>query len=224
MINNNNNLTFGWGGRTHKALVKKAIGSIEEPLHSLIQPKTIKKNINWPDDFENQFIPGGKFKTAHYYDPKKPVKSLDAWDMFQDHAKKAFVAIKEKKDKKFNKEIARAIHYIQDMSVPVHTRTNNILITHGSYEVFADTESKAILDKTTPVISGGLNHSFVKVAKNNLLKDAKKSRALYKKVASKKTEDWHQVAKETLPDALNSTTEFLISLNKYLKKVLPESD
>lgn len=217
---NNSNLNFGHGGATHRRLFKRAVKCIDEPLSPIFDLKVMKKNLSWPDDFENQFIPSGKFKTAHYYDPEKPVKSLDAWDMIGRHMGKAFKAIKEEKFKKFNKEVARALHYVQDMSVPVHTKTNDILLTHGLYEVFVDKEPqmKNLIKTITPTPRQHKKTFFMDIIKENLLFDANKSRKLYYKVASKKTEDWTQVAKETLPDGLSSTFEFLTHLNRHVKK------
>lgn len=223
MININksdSSLGFGHGGATHKKIFKKAIGFIDDPLHPIFNLKTIKKNLNWPDDYENQFIPGGKFKTAHYYDPEKPVKTLDAWDMVVKHTEKAFKALDDNNFKKFNKRIARSLHYVQDMSVPVHTKTNNILVTHGLYEVFVDKEvkNKGLLKNMVPVEREHKTNSFMGIVKENFLHDASKSRKFYDKVASQDKKEWKQAAQETLPDALSSTFEFLTLVNNHLKK------
>lgn len=153
--NNNVGLTFGWTQSTHRKLVKFAVGNVRREI-SESNIETLKKFVVMPDLDET-----GIFSNKHFYFPKRhnldAVSFLDydgkhnAKAAFGQHIEESILAMENKDKQTAFESFGRALHFLQDMCMPLHTDRRNILgkaknsKRHIGYEVKAMDIEKTIL-------------------------------------------------------------------------------
>ena len=123
------NLNFGWNLKTHAFITGKALENVN--VLSCNEKKYIAKHSKDPDLVFKEII--NIFSEKHLFDIQKEGKdgsalnNDNALSNFIKHTLKAFNASAIGDRKNFLISIARAVHYLQDGSTPVHTKYGNFL-------------------------------------------------------------------------------------------------
>lgn len=116
-INHNFNISFGWAGKTHKALTQAAVNKVNKTFrcfgeNAVFNTKLLTEASILPD--RDLYIAG-----SHSADIDNP-RVGDAFSKFKEIDKKIRHLIKNNDSEFLNENIGRALHYLQDMQNPLH--------------------------------------------------------------------------------------------------------
>lgn len=224
---------YSFGGTTHQRITEEVYqqSGTDLPWEELIKGST------YPDDVEND---GGTY-AGHFYNAEGNNTSPNALERMYIHFRKAVDEYKKKNKKKAAFELGQAMHYMEDMTCPVHTwgYAFNIipshLFIHAMYEDVLDKLPSYEFPRYIPE-KGRLNQTDLKrnaVFRNQQVNQGSTSTLLKKRVKNESFKD--ALMRSFDPDALGDTTTGSAILDLILsfsmdktgalaKKVIPEID
>ncbi len=210
----NNSMNFGWNKTTHLEMTMLALKDCN------IDNKTkrqIARYTQMPDFAKSEL---GYHSNTHFYFPNSKKKSfgqnsnqLNAYNQFKEHL---VSSIMSKDNTKFLRHAGFAIHYLQDMTVPLHTEKGGLLQkilkfnTHKKFEY----KSKYSALANSEMLSK--NYKYEKIDFTTLLdlfKDtAKFSQNPNFKITNFNKKKWYSIQQECFNRGVNTTREFFEKL------------
>ena len=119
--------SFGWNYKTHIEITEMALQN-DNSLDK-VEKRMLGRFSQMPDFCKEEL---GDLNSSHFFFPYGKKKSFtlkkdsenNAFDKFKYHVNNA---LKESNREKFLREIGYAVHYLQDVSTPLHTEQGGIL-------------------------------------------------------------------------------------------------
>ena len=206
---------FGWFYGTHKRVTRFALRNLTE-----LKPfKDALEEFAQRPDFDEK----GTFNNWHFFSPIQRKSFLDfnnkenALAKYKDHVQKMLVAVDEKKQDLYIEHAGRALHYLQDMTQPQHTKKGFIfnkffyLRTHLAFEGFVKKNQEDCFSEYTERMFK--NKSYEDLFMENVELSSKSELPKMKNRYA-----WERLGRNGINQAIYSTREFLIKLNRLLEK------
>ena len=225
-FSSNNN--FGWNIKTHKKITEYAIKNSDINLKNHHE-KILINASKQPDIDETQLHSSSHFCFA-IPENLKPKRSLSFMDFsgrnnalakFTKHINKAQKALSKDKKHKSLDELGRALHFLQDMCVPLHTEKGSIISKfrdskmHLDYEIgFVNPQIDKLL-RPQNIEPTDKKHDFKNFALH-LFKENFDFSSQFK-ISNKNKADWGQIAQVTMDKAVSSTQELLTAFRELNK-------
>ena len=210
-----NNLTenqnFRWNKTTHLEMTMLALKDSE--LDNITK-RQIARYVQMPDFIKTEL---GFYNNSHFYFPNSKKKSFgvnsgkyNAYSQFIEHLSHSISA---KEDGEFYKFLGFALHYLQEMSNPLHTEPSNIVSkmlkykTHKKFEC----DSKVGATSNLDVLKDNYKHEDVTYGSLlDLFKDtAEFSQNPKYKVRCTNVDKWLDIQKECFNRGVNSSKVFI---------------
>jgi hypothetical protein len=214
------NTNFGWGIKTHKKITKLALENSNLKLKEHHKKMLIRASKQ-PDIEEISFFGSDHFCFAIPKD-MKPVRFLSFLDFsgnhnalakFIKHLEKSQKALLSDKKHKALEEIGRAIHFLQDMCVPLHTEKGAFMPKLRDSRMHVDYEENFVGTRLGKLISPQKvsetdNSQDFKTFALSLFKENFDFSSKYK-ISKKNKNAWEPIAQETMNQAVGSTQKLL---------------
>ena len=227
----NNN--FGWSTKTHKKITAYAIKNSKLELKSHHE-KILIDFSRQPDIDEINFFGSGHFcfsipenmKTTRFLSFMDFSGKHNALAKFTKHIDKAQKALLKDKKHKSLVEIGRAVHFLQDMCVPLHTEKGAILPKlrdsrmHVDYEDnFVESRLEKFLVPQATLETDSV-HDFRTFALDLFKKNFDFSSKF--KISKKNKNSWESIAQDTMNQAVGSTQKLLNAFNNLFVLEIPD--
>lgn len=230
MITGPSSTSFGWNIKTHKKITEYAIKNSDLNLKNHHE-KILINASKQPDIDETQLHSSSHFCFSIPKDlqPKRFLSFMDfsgknnALAKFTKHINKAQkAALKDKKHKALD-ELGRAVHFLQDMCVPLHTEKGSFLTKfldskmHLEYEIgFVDSRTDKLL-RPQPVKERDKNQDFKSYALNLFKENFNLSSEF--RIHKNNKSSWGIIAQITMDKAVSSTQQLFKAFDEeFLSK------
>lgn len=217
-VSSDNN--FGWNIKTHKKITKYAIQNSDLKLKSHHEHILIEASKQ-PDIDETQLHSSSHFCFAIPKDfkPKRFLSFIDfsgknnALAKFIKHIDKAQKAMSKDKTHKSLDELGRALHFLQDICVPLHSEKGSFIKKfidskmHLEYEIgFVNANTDKFL-RPQVIVDFDKKEDF-KTFALNLFKENFDFSSKFK-ISNKNKESWSEIAQVTMDKAVSSTQKLI---------------
>lgn len=222
-----NNINFGWHCDTHKNITQAALKDF--PQFQQYQD-VFELEVQKPDLDDIGFLANKHF----YYAPedgKSPMSFFDnkeqtnnAKSAYKTHVKVLDKAIENKDTLAIISQAARAMHFLQDMAQPQHTKKGSLLTKAIELKIHNDYE-QAVLNKQDIH-----KEEYFKTAYNtneqnqpgprkfiDIFEDTASDSQLGAQITRKNEKNWSSIAQYQYNNAVNASREFLMSLSDMLE-------
>jgi len=211
--NNNSNLSFGWTCKTHRKIAEFAL----EDFPKLLPAKKMFQDFVQRPDFDEL----GTLGNWHFYSryTKRSFVDFDgksnALARYREHVKILTKAAEEKNNPLFFEHAGRALHFLQDMTQPHHTKRgvlfNKILELriHIRFEDFVKTRQYDYIEQHVP--KEPVNSSFDDIFFSNI-KSSLKSKVPIRQNTSK----WDYIGQHGFDKAVDSTRDFMAKISEMI--------
>ncbi len=219
-IRSHNNITFGWHFKHHTLLTRTAIKNMRKYI-SAENKVILEKAVQKPD-----FDEIGRFANKHFYfGPAEKGAKLSFLDFndkfnakycFNEHLKKASELIKENKVTEAFEQFGRALHFLQDMSVPLHTEKAPFIQKvieakmHLSFEQLAQNSQRKMSKQKIKMSESNTSGDFFEIAKNLFTDSVEHSRSM-PKISNDRKKDWAVIARQCCERAAENTSKLIDS-------------
>lgn len=207
-------INFGWSKTTHLEMTMLAL---KDTKISDVTKRQLARYSQMPDFAKSE---RGYRNNTHFYFPGSKKKSFgkksdkyNALSQFKEHLTAALFS---KEDENFLKHTGYALHYLQDVSVPLHTEKGGIFHKFMKYRVHKDFEKDSKYGAQTNLRVLMENYKFQELNFTTLL-DLFKDTALYSqkpeyKVKMSNKKKWYSIQQECFDMGVNTTREFVEKL------------
>lgn len=221
-ITNKDKTTFGWTCNTHRKITVK----IASQINGIKKYKYVLGDFVQKPDFDEL----GPMGNRHFYFGHIPKSYLDytghnnALSYYKKHVKQMLEASKNKDKNTLIENAGRALHFLQDMSMPLHTKRTSFIkkvwdfANHITFENFVEFRRRdyfnhkkrfnKCLDNYEPQ-----EENFIKLFINSF--------SLTKKITPPTQKNssmlWEDIGRTSFKQTMDSTREFLL-LFANLKK------
>ena len=212
----NNQPNFGWNRTTHLAITELALKNINGL--SEVEKRQIARYSQMPD-YDKKEI--GYLKNSHFYFPLSKNQSYgksanrynNAKAMFNEHLQQAAMS-KTRED--FFKHTGYAMHYLQEVALPMHTKSGGIISKVFDYKTHRDFEkgkkhgakvhTSKLMEKykETPLFFSSLQDLFQGTAMFS------RSKNLQVNQFNKKS--WETIQQKCFNRAVDASSEFFATL------------
>lgn len=207
-----NNINFGWSKTTHLEMTMLAL---KDSKIDNVTKRRIARYSQMPDFVKTEL---GYHNNTHFYFPNSEKKSFgknsgefNAYNQFKEHLTTALFS---NNDEHFLKHAGFALHYLQDMSVPLHTEKGGILQKILKYNLHKEYECESKYGVQTNLKKIIENYKYQKLNFTTLLdlfKDTAEFSSRFKITSSNKKK-WYSIQQECFDMGVNTTREFLEKL------------
>ena len=220
-MNVKNIMCFGWSKQTHSLITKKALDSnnhLNAEEKELLASFTVQ-----PDDIKTE---KGYHNNTHFYFPYGKTKSFgkepeenNALKKFIEHYRQAF---KTEGRKDFLKEVAYALHFLQDAGTPVHTEESNFLKKIRDFYLhknFERGEKYGAASRHNQLLAGYQPQKIDFLKLDNLFIDTAKFSAQAKyRVSRFNKSKWANIQQECFNYGVSASKEFIDFMMNFLPK------
>lgn len=212
-----NQTTFKWNSVTHIGMTLKAVSN------STIEPherKVLAKFVLMPDFLASE---QGYHNNTHFFFPYGKTKSFgrggdaenNALERYKEHLQMALTVYDKPK---FLKHAGFAIHYLQDVSMPMHTEPGGLLQKIMKYKIHKDFEigkkygaTPALKDLLAGYAPENIEYSSLI---DLFVRTAEFSQRPEFKIKSSNKSDWFNIQQQCFNRGVDATREFF---NKLLR-------
>lgn len=219
---NNSSINFGWNKTTHLEMTMLALRDLKI---SNIKKRQFARYSQMPDFARSEL--GYRYNT-HFYFPNSNKKSFgsdveknNAYFQYKEHL---MTALQSDDSDVFMKHAGYALHYLQDVTVPLHTEKGGIfhkILKFGVHYSFERKTKYGTLSNMEKLIK---NHKFQKINFTTLLdlfKDtAEFSQAPHLKISMFNKKKWYSIQQECFDMGVNTTREFFEKLLSVKNNVI----
>lgn len=209
----NNTLNFGWFYGTHKRVTRFALKKIP----NLKQHQDQLEQFAQRPDFDEK----GLFNNWHFYSPAQEKSFFDfdkkenAFAKYMGHVKTMLEGVKTNNISSYIEHAGRALHYLQDMTQPLHTQKGFVfnkilgLKLHMDFERFVKKNQEDCFGKyiDTPFP----DKSFEDIFMDNVSFSIKSQLP-----TSKNRYAWEYIGRDGINQAIRSTKNFLEKLSNLI--------
>ena len=218
-----NSINFGWNKTTH--LQMTMLGLKDCSRLDNITKRQIARYTQMPDFAKSEL---GYHNNTHFYFPNSRKKSfgpnsdqLNAYNQFKEHLVSSIMA---KDDTKFLRHAGFALHYLQDMTVPLHTEKGNFLQKIIKYNTHKNFEYKSKYSALANSEKLGRNYKNERIHFTTLLDLFKDTAAFSQKPEFKITnfnkKKWYSIQQECFNRGVNTKREFFEKLLSIRQNIL----
>ncbi len=214
-------INFGWSKTTHLEITMLALRdySIDN-----IKKRQLARYSQMPD-FDRTEI--GYLNNMHFYFPNSLKKSFgrnsdkfNAYDQFKEHLTAALQCCD---NDGFLKHAGYALHYLQDVSVPLHTEKGGILHKVMKYNLHKEFERNSKYGVQSNLKKLKNNYQYSRLSFTTLL-DLFKNTAEFSqnpefKITGMNKKKWYSIQQRCFDIGVNTTREFfgkLLSVKSYI--------
>lgn len=210
----NGSINFGWNRTTHLEMTMLAL---KDTKMSDVMKRQLARYSQIPD-FDKAEI--GYRNNTHFYFVNSKKKSFgknnsrnNAFNQFKEHVTAALVT---KDDNVFIKQAGYAMHYLQDMSVPLHTEKGGIFHKIIKYKLHSNFERKTKYGALSNMRKLIENYKHENINFTTFL-DLFKNTAIFSqnpnlKVSCFNKKKWYSIQQECFNMGVNTTREFFEKL------------
>ena len=218
----NNQINFGYNYNTHRKIVKKLI---QEEFPKLQKYSVeIEKAVIMPDFDELGFQSNTHFyfSLKNYFRPRASFLDIDgshnAYSRYSFHIDNFFNALKNSRFNIMAQEIGRAKHFLDDVSIGLHTKQGNFLQKwnevgiHSNFEKFIYNHEDEFIANSKP-LSAKINADtfddiFVSVVDYSSNSEMPNKNNLFQ---------WPRIAQNTINLTMESSRAFFTKISDMLK-------
>lgn len=216
-----NNISFGWLPKTHEGIIECALNSGNFPNLKKYE-NTLKEFVKKPDWDEAN--PLWILGSRHDYCYNK--KNSGSGNYIK-HIIGMFSAIKNKNSDLFIEHLARAAHYLEDMTLSLHTQKKSLLdgitkfVNHFEFEKFIQDRQGILLGQSVysnkSKVLKTSTRDFAKLFLDNINFSSKRETP-----KSSNKINWSHLGKEGLDKAVESTMVLFEKAEKMFYKFQPD--
>ncbi len=210
--NIDNSVNFKWNKTTHLEMTMLAL---KDSKIDKVTKRQIARYSQMPDFVKSEL---GYHNNTHFYFPNSEKKSFgknsgefNAYNQFKEHLTTALFS---KNDEHFLKHAGFALHYLQDMSVPLHTEKGGMLHKIMKYKLHKNFEQNSKYGVLSNMKNLAENYRYKKITFTTLL-DLFKDTAEFSgrfKITSSNKKKWYSIQQECFDMGVNTTREFFEKL------------